>query len=73
MRYISIVILSLIQLLTTLVFAENTKKVEIFAHHGVLEDVPENTFAALKRAVELGIDGIEIDIRQTKDNQLILM
>ena len=73
MRYISIAILSLIQLLTTLVFAENTKKVEIFAHHGVLEDVPENTFAALKRAVELGIDGIEIDIRQTKDNQLILM
>ncbi|MDO8142189.1 MAG: HEAT repeat domain-containing protein, partial [Candidatus Brocadiales bacterium] len=39
----------------------------------VLEDVPENTFAAFRRAVELGVDGIEIDIRQTKDNQFILM
>ena len=73
MRYISIVILVSIPFLTTLVFAENTKQVEIFAHHGVLEDVPENTFAALKRAVELGIDGVEIDIRQTKDKHLILM
>ncbi len=58
---------------TTSVFAEDTKLPEIIAHHGVLEDVPENTFAALRRAVELGVDGIEIDIRQTKDNQLILM
>ena len=57
----------------TSVFAEDAKRPEIIAHHGVLEDVPENTFAALRRAVELGVDGIEIDIRQTKDNQLILM
>ncbi len=55
------------------VFAEDTKQVEIFAHQGVLEDVPENTFAALRRVAELGIDGIAIDIRQTKDNQLVLM
>ncbi len=57
----------------TSVFAEDIKRPEIIAHHGVLEDVPENTFAALRSAVELGVDGIEIDIRQTKDNQLILM
>lgn len=55
------------------VFAEDTRRVEIFAHHGVLEDVPENTFAALRRVAELGIDGIALDIRQTKDNQLVLM
>jgi len=55
------------------VFAEDIKQVEIFAHRGVLEDVPENTFAALRRVAELGIDGIAIDIRQTKDNQLVLM
>ena len=39
----------------------------------MLEDVPENTFAALRRVAELGIDGIAVDIRQTKDNQLVLM
>ncbi|MBV6519606.1 MAG: hypothetical protein DCC43_03810 [Candidatus Brocadia sp.] len=53
--------------------AADTKQVEVFAHHGVLEDVPENTFAALRRVAELGIDGIAVDIRQTKDNQLVLM
>lgn len=55
------------------VSAEDTKQVEIFAHQGVLEDVPENTFAALRRVAELGVNGIAIDIRQTKDNQLVLM
>ncbi|MFN3530995.1 MAG: HEAT repeat domain-containing protein [Candidatus Brocadia sp.] len=73
MRYIPIMISLLLTLPLVSVFAQNTKRVEIFAHHGVLEDVPENTFAALERVAELGIDGIEVDIRQTKDNQLVLM
>jgi len=73
MQYFLSTILFLMFFSATSVFAEDTKRPEIIAHHGVLEDVPENTFAALRRAVELGADGIEIDIRQTKDNQLILM
>ncbi|HHT9112931.1 MAG: HEAT repeat domain-containing protein [Planctomycetes bacterium] len=73
MRYFLSAILFLMFFPITSVFAEDTKRPEIITHHGVLEDVPENTFAALRRAVELGVDGIEIDIRQTKDNQLILM
>jgi len=73
MRYFLSTILFLMFFSTIPVFAEDTKRPEIIVHHGVLEDVPENTFAALRRAVELGVDGIEIDIRQTKDNQLILM
>jgi HEAT repeat protein/glycerophosphoryl diester phosphodiesterase len=47
--------------------------VEIFANQGVLEETPENTFAALRRIVELGIDGVLVDVRKTKDDQLILM
>jgi len=73
MRYFLSTILFLMFFSTTSVFAEDTKRPEIIAHHGVLEAVPENTFAAFRMAVELGVDGIEIDIRQTKDNQLILM
>src|SRR3990170_6310264 len=72
-RYLLSTILFLMFFSTTSVFAEDTKRPEIIAHHGVLEAVPENTFAAFRMAVELGVDGIEIDIRQTKDNQLILM
>ncbi len=73
MRYFLSTILFLMFFSAISVFAEDTKRPEIIAHHGVLEDVPENTFAAFRRAVELGADGIEIDIRQTKDSQLILM
>ena len=73
MRYFLSTILFLMFLSITSVFAEDTKRPEIIVHHGILEDVPENTFAAFRRAVALGVDGIEIDIRQTKDNQLILM
>ncbi len=73
MRCVLIIIPFLLISASLSVFAEDTKRVEIFAHRGVLEDVPENTFAALKRVAELGIDGIEVDIRQTKDNHLVLM
>ncbi|OHB42856.1 MAG: hypothetical protein A3K25_09725 [Planctomycetes bacterium RIFOXYB12_FULL_42_10] len=73
MRYFLSTILFLMFFSITSVFAEDTKRPEIIVHHGILEDVPENTFAAFRRAVALGVDGIEIDIRQTKDNQLILM
>lgn len=72
----SILILSILAIIsfpTVADSSENTRKVEIFAHRGILEEVPENTFAALRRAVESGVDGIEVDIRKTKDNQLILM
>ncbi len=48
-------------------------QVEIFANRGVLEETPENTFASFRRALELGIDGILVDVRQTRDDQLVLM
>ncbi len=71
-RILTIILLFLPLVFISPAFAKN-HPVEIFAHHGIVEDVPENTFAALKRIAELGIDGVEVDIRQTKDNQLILM
>lgn len=45
-----------------------------FAHrgyHNLKENVPENSMTAFKKAVELGY-GIELDIRETKDNQIIV-
>lgn len=72
-RISTIILLFLPLVFINPVYAGENHRVEIFAHHGILEDVPENTFAALKRIAELGIDGVEVDVRQTKDNQLILM
>ena len=40
---------------------------EIVAHRGVPEGVPENTIAAFQRALELGADGIELDVRLSQD------
>jgi glycerophosphoryl diester phosphodiesterase len=40
---------------------------EIVAHRGVADGVPENTLAAFERAVELGADAIELDVRLSKD------
>lgn len=34
---------------------------------------PENTLAAVRAAIIMGLDGIEIDVRDTKDGHLVLM
>lgn len=40
---------------------------EIVAHRGAREGVPGNTIAAFQRALDLGADGIELDVRLTED------
>ncbi len=45
----------------------------VIARHGSLENTPENTFAAFEQALNIGVDGLEVDVRKTKDDRLILM
>lgn len=42
------------------------------AHRGASEYAPENTFAAFYLGLEMGANGIETDIKRTKDGVLIL-
>ena len=42
-------------------------------HRGTLKFAPENTIAAFNKAIELGADLLEMDIRETKDGQLVIM
>ncbi len=44
-----------------------TKPFQIVAHRGIATDAPENTIAAFQRAVELGADAFECDVRLTAD------
>ncbi len=44
----------------------------IIAHRGDLGRAPENTLPAFRRAVEAGADGVELDVRLTKDGQLVV-
>lgn len=46
---------------------------KIIAHRGASSDAPENTIAAIEKAIEDGADAIEIDIRLTKDNVPVLI
>lgn len=45
----------------------------IFAHRGASGTHPENTMAAFKAALELGADGIELDVQMTRDGELVII
>lgn len=45
----------------------------IAAHRGQWRAAPENSLAAIARAVEVGAEVVEIDVRRTKDGALVLM
>jgi glycerophosphoryl diester phosphodiesterase len=45
----------------------------VFAHRGASKELPENTLPAFRRAVELGADYIETDIRFTKDERFAVI
>lgn len=47
--------------------------VMIAAHRGAHLEDPENSMAAFRKSVELGIDIIELDVRCTKDGVLMLV
>ncbi len=45
--------------------------VYVVAHRGAHEGIPENTLAAYQKAIDLGCDFVEIDLRRTKDGQYV--
>ena len=47
--------------------------VKLAAHRGYSAKFPENTLLAMREAVKLDIDMLEIDLHMTKDGEIILM
>jgi len=45
---------------------------KIIAHRSLSKFAPENSLKAVNLALEEGVGGIEIDVRQTKDKKLVL-
>lgn len=43
----------------------------VIAHRGAHNGIPENSLAAYQKAIELGCDFVEIDIRTTKDGHFV--
>ena len=46
---------------------------KVMAHRGYSGAYPENTMLAFRKAVEAGADGIELDVHETKDGQLVVI
>ena len=44
----------------------------IVAHRGFADNCRENTLESYRRAIEVGADAIELDVRKTKDDISIL-
>jgi glycerophosphoryl diester phosphodiesterase len=42
-------------------------------HRGAKAYAPENTLASFKKAIEIGVDAVELDIRETRDGKLVVM
>ncbi|MDD7588268.1 glycerophosphodiester phosphodiesterase [Bullifex porci] len=46
---------------------------KIIAHRGFSGIYPENTMLAFKKAIEIGADGIELDVHLSKDGQVMII
>jgi glycerophosphoryl diester phosphodiesterase len=47
--------------------------VVLVAHRGLSPGFPENTLAAFRNSVELGVDVIEVDLRGTADGEVVIV
>lgn len=50
-----------------------SRQVEIFAHRGAKRVAPENTLPAFQAALDMGVDGIELDVQASRDQVLVVM
>ena len=44
---------------------------KIIGHRGARSETPQNTLAGLRRAMELGLDYVELDLRTTSDGKIV--
>lgn len=47
--------------------------IEVIGHRGAAGLEPENTLRSIRRAIEIGVDRVEIDVRVTKDGRLVVI
>lgn len=59
----------LLLFLTTVVFCQG----ETIAHRGASSIAPENTIAAFTKAIDLGVGYIEVDVRFSKDDSVMVI
>ncbi|RKQ33536.1 glycerophosphodiester phosphodiesterase [Oceanobacillus halophilus] len=46
---------------------------KIYGHRGCMGTYPENTLLGFEKAIEQGVDGIELDVQMTKDGEIVVI
>ena len=59
--------------LTLASYSTNKEKLEIVVHRGANKLAPENTMAATQKCIDLGVEYVEIDVRESKDGVLYIL
>jgi len=55
------------------IFNRNNKEILVAAHRGDWRNAPENSMQALLNSIEKGFDIMELDVKMTKDSQMVVM
>ena len=58
--------------LITVLSCNKQNKVMVIGHRGAMGHIAENTIPSIKRALELGVDGVEIDVFICKTGELVV-
>lgn len=66
-------VVSVLQVVWTAALDPADRVVEVTAHRAGSSLAPENTLAALERAIEAGADFVEIDVQETRDGAVVLL
>jgi glycerophosphoryl diester phosphodiesterase len=48
-------------------------RILVVGHKGAGLSEPENTLRSIRRAIEIGVDAVEVDVRRTRDRHLVLI
>ena len=54
-------------------FKRSEERPLIWAHRGASGYAPENTLPSFAKAIELGADGVELDVQLTKDGEIVVI
>lgn len=49
------------------------RKPFVVGHRGAAGLEPENTLRSIRRAIDIGVDAVEVDARRSKDGELVIM
>ena len=78
MRSAVLLVMFLLSIITP--WRADAQKIRLFAHRGAWSKdsaktfvIPENSLAAVEQAARLGYEGIEMDVKYTKDKKMVIM